>query len=207
MDQSIIPHRDVSNIRRVERTKLPAPPPLPGQFHGIKNDIEFSPQSPYYAPVTPQPLVQNYKNIRPQPLNSSLFQDSENRKRKRHESEVHWTATKTEDIGHQDEATKDVEYILAKHFRKLGFPVYNVMKEIIGFYRESNTEIGVGQFSPIAQHQNELDPLDISEAKRNLEEALAQKSQAVHCKKDWGSVVNMFDHAMVYDWSKDFNNA
>jgi hypothetical protein len=75
---------------------------------------------------------------------------------------------------------------------------------IIGFYRESNTEIGVGQFSPLSQHKDELGLEDIAEANHNLNEALAQKSHALHCKKDWGSVVSMIDHAMVYDWSADF---
>lgn len=194
------------------RQKLPTAL-LPGQYFGTGGtgtDYEFCPQSPYQhvVPVTPQTL-HSYPNgaQRASALHQTQHHKNKARKRQRLDSEIHWSPTKKEDLGRQDEATADVEYILAKHFRKLGFPVYNSAKEIIGFCRESNTEIGVGQFSPLSQHKNELGPNDVAEASCHLEEALSQNSQAVHCKKDWGSVRSMFNHAMVYDWSKDFGHA
>ncbi len=193
-----VPQQGLNGGRRTERVV----PPVPEQYF---NDV--SPQSPYYAtPVTPQTLSQNYTSIRPPPSPhpASSHDDSESRKRQRHDPEVHWSPQRSDDSGWQDDATKDVEYILAKHFRKLGFPVYNSNKLIIGFYRESSTEIGIGQFSPLSLHMDELGPNDIVEANRYIHEAIVQKSQALHCKKDWGSVGSMFDHAMVYDWSEDF---
>ncbi len=198
------PQLSANGARRVEQR---GPPPLPDQYYGIKNDYDLSPQSPFFAtPVTPQTFPQNFSSNRaPQlPHVSMLEQHEHSRKRSRQESEVHWSPQRViggDDSWQQDDTTKDVEYILAKDFRKLGFPVYNSNKAIIGFYRESNTEIGVGQFSPLSQHTDELGPDVIAEAHRTIIEAIAQKNQALHCKKDWGSVVSMFDHAMVYDWS------
>ena len=106
----------------------------------------------------------------------------------------------------------EVEYVLAKQYKalrtgeRLGFPAYSANKEILGFYRESSTKVGVGQFTPISRHRSDFGPLEILQATEILEDAIAKKSGAVHALKDWGSISNLIDHALVYDWSKDIGN-
>lgn len=113
----------------------------------------------------------------------------------------------------EDTRESEVEYVLAKQFKalrtgeRLGFPAYSANKEILGFYRESNTKVGVGQFTPISSHQNEFGPLEILQATEILQEAIAKKSGAVHALKDWGSIAALMDHALVYDWSKDIGSS
>jgi hypothetical protein len=102
-----------------------------------------------------------------------------------------------------------VEYVLAKQFKafqtgeKLGFPAYSASKEILGFYRESDTRVGVRHFVPIRRHAAYFGPTEFHQATEILEQAIAQNSEAVHAMKDWGSLVTLLDHALVYDWSKD----
>jgi hypothetical protein len=40
------------------------------------------------------------------------------------------------------------------------------------------------------------------QATQILDEALETKSDAVYALKDWGTISNLIDHALVYDWSK-----
>ena len=115
-------------------------------------------------------------------------------------------------IREEESRESEVEYVLAKHYKalrtgeRLGFPAYSADKEILGFYRESSGKVGVGQFSPIARHRNDFGPLEIMQATEILEDAIAKKSGAVHSLKDWGgSIANLLDHALVYDWSKDIS--
>lgn len=103
----------------------------------------------------------------------------------------------------------EVEYVLAKQYKavrtgeRLGFPAYSASKEILGFYRESSSKVGVGQFIPIGHHREDFGPMEILQATQILEDALRNKSDAVHILKDWGNITNLIDHALVYDWSKD----
>ena len=112
----------------------------------------------------------------------------------------------------EESRESEVEFVLAKQYKalrsgeRLGFPAYNANKEILGFYRESSTKVGVGQFIPISRHRNDFGPLEIMQATEILEDALEKKSDAVHALKDWGSISNLLDHALVYDWSKDIGN-
>jgi hypothetical protein len=112
----------------------------------------------------------------------------------------------------EESRESEVEYVLAKQYKalrtgqRLGFPAYSINKEILGFYRESTTKVGVGQFTPIARHRNDFGPLEIMQATEILEGAIAKKSEAVHVLKEWGSISNLIDHALVYDWSKDIGN-
>jgi hypothetical protein len=111
----------------------------------------------------------------------------------------------------EDEESREpeVEYVLAKQFKalrtgeRLGFPAYSANKEILGFYREGAGKVGVGQFIPISRHRDEFGPLEILQATEILEDAILKKSDAVHSLKDWGTITNLLDHALVYDWSKD----
>jgi hypothetical protein len=103
----------------------------------------------------------------------------------------------------------DVSYVLAKNYKslrtgeRLGFPAYNTDKELLGFYHESNHKLGVGQFIPIGRHREDFGPLEIMQATEILQEAIDSKSEAVHDIKEWGSLANLLDHALVYAWSKD----
>ncbi|KAG7346016.1 hypothetical protein IV203_005083 [Nitzschia inconspicua] len=110
----------------------------------------------------------------------------------------------------EDESREsEVEYVLAKQYKalrtgeRLGFPAYSANKEILGFYRDASGKVGVGQFVPISRHSTEFGPLEIMQATEILEDAIAKKSAAVHALKDWGTISNLLDHALVYDWSKD----
>jgi hypothetical protein len=85
---------------------------------------------------------------------------------------------------------------------RLGFPAYSATKEILGFYRESHSKVGVGHFIPISRHREDFGPLEIMQATEILEEAVATDSEAVHALKDWGNISNLLDHALVYDWSR-----
>ena len=106
----------------------------------------------------------------------------------------------------------EVAYVLAKEYKalrtgeRLGFPAYNASKEILGFYRESNGKVGVGSFHPLSRHRDDFGPLQVLQANEILENAISKKSEAVHALKDWGSMANLLDHALVYDWSKDIGN-
>jgi hypothetical protein len=109
----------------------------------------------------------------------------------------------------EESRESEVEYVLAKHYKalrtgeRLGFPAYSINKELLGFYRESSGKVGVGQFVPISRHRNEFGSLEILQATEILEDCIAKKSEAVHALKDWGTIANLLDHALVYDWSKD----
>jgi hypothetical protein len=107
----------------------------------------------------------------------------------------------------------EVEFVLAKQYKavrtgeRLGFPAFSAAKVILGFYRESTTKVGVGQFIPIGHHREDFGPMEILQATQILEDALQNKSDAVHMLKDWGNITNLIDHALVYDWSKDLGAA
>jgi hypothetical protein len=113
----------------------------------------------------------------------------------------------SQDQSEDDSRESEVEFILAKQYKALrtgehlGFPAYSANKEILGFYRDGRA--GVGQFVPISRHREEFGPLEILQATEILEEAIAKKSRAVHALKDWGTIANLLDNVLVYDWSKD----
>ncbi|KAL3907377.1 MAG: hypothetical protein SGILL_008902, partial [Bacillariaceae sp.] len=116
-------------------------------------------------------------------------------------------------LSDEDSRESEVEYVLAKQYKalrtgeRLGFPAYSANKEILGFYREAAGKVGVGQFVAISRHRNDFGPLEILQATEILEESIAKKSRAVHSLKDWGTISNLLDHALVYDWSKDMSGS
>ncbi|CAB9519253.1 expressed unknown protein [Seminavis robusta] len=120
-----------------------------------------------------------------------------------------------EESGSTDHQSREseVEYVLAKEYKalrtgeRLGFPAYSTSREILGFYRESRSKVGVGEFTPISQHSQDFGPLEIMQASEILGEAIAKKSSAVHALKDWGTIANLIDHALVYDWTKDIGSS
>jgi len=101
----------------------------------------------------------------------------------------------------------DVEYVLAKQYKslrtgeRLGFPAYSARKELLGFFRESSSKVGHA-FFPISNNEKDLDEIKL-QAGAALRDAIDSKSEAVHALRDWGSISNLVDHALVYDWSKD----
>lgn len=111
----------------------------------------------------------------------------------------------------EDESREsEVEYVLAKQYKalrtgeRLGFPAYSGNKEILGFYRETGS--GARQFSQISRHRNDFGPLEILQATEILEGAIKKKSDAVHSLKDWGTIDNLLNQALVYDWRQDIGN-
>jgi hypothetical protein len=116
------------------------------------------------------------------------------------------------DDGLDESIESEIVYVLAKQYKalrtgeRLGFPAYSANKEILGFYRESNGKVGVGSFHPLSRHRNDFGPLQVLQANEILEDAIAKKSGAVHAMKDYGSMANLLDHALIYDWSKDIEN-
>jgi len=106
----------------------------------------------------------------------------------------------------------EVEYVLAKQYKtlrngtRLGFPAFSASKEILGFFREGNGKVGVGQFVPISHHSDDFGPMEILQASEILEDFIAKKSDAVYCLKDHANITALLDAALVYDWSKDINN-
>ena len=106
----------------------------------------------------------------------------------------------------------EVEYVLAKQYKtlrngtRLGFPAFSPSKEILGFFREGNGKVGVGQFVPISHHSADFGPMEILQASEILEDFIAKKSDAVFFLKDHANITALLDAALVYDWSKDINN-
>lgn len=106
----------------------------------------------------------------------------------------------------------EVEHVLAKQYKtlrngtRLGFPAFSASKEILGFFREGNGKVGVGQFVPISHHCDDFGPLEILQASEILEDFIAKKSDAVFSLKDHANITSLLDSALVYDWSKDINN-
>jgi len=102
----------------------------------------------------------------------------------------------------------EIEYVLAVHYKSnltgnvFGFPAYNERNELLGFYQESRANVGVGRFIPVTSYTNkDLSPIEVSQATALLMDAMKNNSQALHALKDWGSISNLLDHVMVYDWS------
>ena len=131
----------------------------------------------------------------------------EEKKRATRQPEMVWRKGGTGDSQEYNELLNHIEYILARHIfspngEKLGFPVCDIDKELIGFFRES--DVGEGTFHPLSSIEH-FDERQISDIKPMLNEAINQRSDAVHKRQDCGTLASLFDHAMVYDWSREFN--
>ena len=104
----------------------------------------------------------------------------------------------------------DVQYVFAKVFKSLqtnlhlGFPAYNIAKELLGFYREGSLTSESGQFVPIHMHRDEFGPVEMDQASKILKTAILKHSKAVYALKDWDSLSNMIDHALNSEMPKDF---
>lgn len=102
----------------------------------------------------------------------------------------------------------EIEYVLGVPYKSnltgniFGFPAYNERNELLGFYQESRTNIGVGRFIPVTSYTNkDLSPIEVSQATSLLLDAMKNNSPTVHALKDWGSISSLFEHVMVNDWS------
>jgi len=164
------------------------------------NDLTFPSTLP--TPITPMLPMRGFNNAINEP-NQNIRED---RMRSPPQND-RGTLRNSLDPHEYNELLKKIEFILARHFHsisgeKLGFPVCDTKKDLLGFFRES--EMGEGCFYPISTIEN-FDNRQASEIKRILEEAINQSSDAVHRLQDCGSLVSLFDHAMVYDWSREFS--
>jgi hypothetical protein len=102
-----------------------------------------------------------------------------------------------------DTRESEVEYLLAKQFKsirtgeRLGFPAYSSNKELLGFYQKPSTKVGPGIFVSISE--DDFGPGEKLQATMILEQA---EESAVHSLTQWGSVNNMLNRALVYEWSQ-----
>lgn len=105
-----------------------------------------------------------------------------------------------------DTRESEVEYLLAKQFKSirtgelLGFPAYSSERELLGFYQQprSTKMVGRGFFVPI--RDEDFGPDEKLQATRILEEA---DEGAVQSMKQCGSVNNMLNLALVFEWRQD----
>ena len=74
-------------------------------------------------------------------------------------------------------------------------------KEILGFYRESNTNVGTGVFVPIGRHLEDFSPEAIVGAREIINEAISANDEAVHSLKKWGSIGNLIDQVLAHNWA------
>lgn len=154
----------------------------------------FPVNNPFASPPLPPPPPQTPIQPPPQPKHDDFYEPYPTYYR-----ELSYEAMKPQ----ADESR--VEYVLAKHYKSfttgetLGFPAFSREKELLGFFRQSDT--CVRNFSSVQQYQ--LTPQELQDASLVLQESCHQKSPSVHSLKDLGSLASMLDHALVYDWSKD----
>ncbi len=120
-----------------------------------------------------------------------------------------WSKNKlnNHDSDDYNDQLKKIDFIYAKHLvsvkgDKLGFPVCDVNNDLIGFFRES--DVGEPRFFPISNMAG-LDVNQKNEVNKVVEEAVNQRNDAVHRLKDYGTLASLFDHVMVYDWSREFS--
>jgi len=112
-----------------------------------------------------------------------------------------------------EEVQSQVAYVLAKQYKslltgeRLGFPAFNIAREILGFYQESNTKVGMERFVPINRLAAEFGPVERDQASHILTECIESKSDAVYFIKDFDSVTSLVDHALVYEWSKSYSTS
>ena len=58
-------------------------------------------------------------------------------------------------------------------------------------------------FIPISRLNHEIGSLEMGQATQLLNDHIGRKSEAVYAIEDWGTVRNLVDHAMVYDWNNN----
>jgi hypothetical protein len=110
-----------------------------------------------------------------------------------------------------EEIQSQVAYVLAKQYKslmtgeRLGFPAFNMSRDILGFYQESNTKVGMERFVPIHRLAPEFGPMERDQARHILSECIESKSDAVYFIKDFNSVTSLVDNALVYEWTKSYS--
>ena len=190
------------------QTYYPSPPDqtAPWQHHQ---------QNPFAYPPPPYPIQHGSSPVAMPHTNNGSFplDASGNASEKKDSSslappQLSGTSSRKSSNGTADEPTRDkIFYILAKAFKsvstneKLGFPCYNSDKDMIGFVRE-NSQKGFGQFVPITKYSSEFGPMEMAQATRILEGAIANQNPALHSRETHASVYSLIDHALVYDYSR-----
>jgi hypothetical protein len=185
--------------------------------HPYDVNYDFAPYYPRSPPRPPPPLIRGTYSAVPTILPTPHY-GRPLPKRPRSKSPLDhaikpMVATKTEtailddDMNNSNNTREhEVEYVLAKQYKslrsgeRLGFPAYSVKMEILGFYQEE-----CRRFVPISL-QPDFATLETRQQAANiLQDAIATKSEAVYTLTEWGSIDNLLDHALVFDWSKDIS--
>jgi hypothetical protein len=215
-------HRHIQHQQGQPHHLMPYSSPPPGRAgpHALAPQAHGMPQQFYRRPMPTQTrrLDAREVSLLPEPFPAAAIRaagtpeshpGAPSNRMTRHESYDHDESSASDAQNRESE----VEYVLAKEYKalrtgeRLGFPAYSSSREILGFYRESRSKVGVGEFIPIAAHSQDFGPLEIMQASEILGEAIAKKSSAVHALKDWGTIANLIDHALVYDWTKDIGSS
>lgn len=183
--------------------------------NGKMIDPNFRSSSLLQSPNAESKMYRDYSmasNILPTPLHQmsplpATTQNHNNDEERKHTNSWNRNKFNNHDSGEYNEQLKKIDFIFAKHLlsnsgEKLGFPVCDVNKELIGFFRES--DVGEPRFSPIA-NVSSFDINRKNEVNKIVEEAINQRSEAIHRLKDYGTLASLFDHVMVYDWSREFS--
>jgi len=106
-----------------------------------------------------------------------------------------------------EELEDQVTYVLAKQYKslrsgqRLGFPAFNADRQIIGFFQDSASKIGMERFIPIRRLANDFGAVERDQAAQILRDAIESRSEALHCIKNYDSVTSLLASALVYDWS------
>ena len=106
-----------------------------------------------------------------------------------------------------EELEDQVTYVLAKQYKslrsgqRLGFPAFDADRQIIGFFQDSTSKIGMERFIPIRRLANDFGAVERDQAAQILRDAIESRSEALHCIKNYDSVNSLLASALVYDWS------
>jgi len=126
----------------------------------------------------------------------------------RHVNNINHSSLSTIDASERDDIKSEIEYVLAIQYKSSvtgyfhGFPTYNERHELLGFYEESRNNVGLAKFVPLTSISNkDLTPVEVSQVTSLLLDAMKNNRESVYALKDWGTLSNLFDHVMIYEWS------
>jgi hypothetical protein len=110
------------------------------------------------------------------------------------------------------DSTTEVEYVLARQFKsvrtgeRLGFPAFSATKHLLGFFHEPSVANCYGKFIPLTELSLDFGEAEKRQASLILEHAMEESNGAVHSTKQWGSMSNMLNHVLVYEWKSNLTN-
>lgn len=107
------------------------------------------------------------------------------------------------------DSAPEVEYVLARQFKsvrtdeRLGFPAFSSAKHLLGFFQEPSMKNCHGKFIPLAEFSDHFGEAEKRQATFILEQAMEESNGAVHSIEQWGSMSNMLNHVLVYEWKSN----